>query len=115
MDMLFEARTFGDESDRIIKEFFNSIYDQKRFLWAMDLVVSKRGCTVNEEYCLFPDFIDADPSGHFEGVKFGGMFGETVISETKCREYIDLACERYIALCPGDGAKVAEMLAGRLI
>jgi hypothetical protein len=115
MDLLFGAREFTDESDRIVKEFFNSIYVQNRFLWAMELVVSKRGCSVNEEHCSFPDLLDADPSGHFEGVMFGGWFGGTIVTEARCRAYIDLTCRRYIELRPADAARVAEMLKGRLI
>lgn len=79
---MFVGKTFTGDSDRIVKSFFNSIYDQDRFLWALKLVVDKRRCVVND---------------------------------ASCTEYIDLACRRYVELCPGDAAKVADVLKDRLI
>ena len=73
---MFVGKTFTGDSDRIVKSFFNSIYDQDRFLWALKLVVDKRGCVVNDDYCLFPEPQSPDPSGHFEGVLFGSPAGE---------------------------------------
>ena len=112
---MFVGKTFTGDSDRIVKSFFNSIYDQESFLWALKLVVDKRGCVVNDDYCLFPEPQSPDPSGHFEGVLFGSPAGEVSISEASCTEYIDLACRRYVELCPGDAAKVADVLKDRLV
>lgn len=99
---LFGANAFADESDRVAMSFFNSVYAQGRFLWALKLIASKQGCVVNEDYCLFPDMSDADPSCHFEGVMFGGVGGEVIVSDVRCREYVAIACKRYVAQCPGD-------------
>jgi hypothetical protein len=44
------------------------------------------------------------------GAKSRGVSaGEVSISEASCTEYIDLACRRYVELCPGDAAKVADV------
>src|SRR3954468_12821852 len=110
---MFWPKDFRDDDDRIIKYFFNSIYDHNKFMYAMKLVVNKTGCVINEDYCLFPDFVDADPSGHFEGVMFGGMFEETTVSEEKCHRYVDLDCERYVEMHPGEADKMSDLLKGR--
>jgi len=109
---LFGANVFANESDRIAMSFFNSIYAQERFLWALKLIASKQGCVVNEDYCLFPDMSDPDPSSHFEGVKFGGLGGEVVVSEARCGEYVAMACKRYKAERPSDSRSVDEILKG---
>ena len=57
----------------------------------------------------------SDPSTHFEGILFGSPAGEVSISEASCTAYIDLARRRYVELCPGDAAKVADVLKDRLI
>ncbi|MEZ0192327.1 ribonuclease toxin immunity protein CdiI [Ralstonia solanacearum] len=112
---LFDAGGFCNDLDRIVKSFFNSIYDQGRFVWALKLLVKKQGCVINEDYCLFPDVEGADPSFHFEGVMFGGPDGEVIVSEEQYDEYLNLACERYIGLCPNDFRDVGEILKGKLV
>ena len=107
---LFGASAYVDESDRVAMGFFNSVYAQGRFLWALKLIASKQGCVVNEDYCLFPDMNDPDPSCHFEGVSFGGVGGEMIVSEAKCREYVNMACKRYVAQCPDDLDSVDAIL-----
>jgi hypothetical protein len=50
---MFSAKTFTDESDRAVQEFFNSIYDQEHFLWALKLVVDKRGARLTRITAFF--------------------------------------------------------------
>jgi hypothetical protein len=81
-------------------------------LWALPLIVTKKGCVANEAYCLFPDFVDADPAGHFEGVMFGVFNSEAIISDNECSRYIGEACELYLKLHINDKEKIAEILSG---
>lgn len=59
--------------------------------------------------CGYPD-----PSFHFEGMTFGGLGGETIISGA-CSEYVNMACEQCVRLCPDDSNSVGEILKERLI
>jgi hypothetical protein len=113
--LIFENTDATEDSDRPVIEFINSIYAQNKFLWALPLIVSKRGCVVNEDYCLFPDWTDPDPEFHFEGVMFGGVNGEAVIGEDSCSKYIDEACTRYLRLHPSDRVKISDILKKRLV
>ncbi|WP_255566853.1 MULTISPECIES: ribonuclease toxin immunity protein CdiI [Photorhabdus] len=58
---LFEKIDYNSDSEWVMKEFFNSIYSQGEFLWALPLVLKKDGCGVNETYCIFPNLDDPDP------------------------------------------------------
>ena len=93
---------FEGDPHWIVKEFFNSIYQQDRFLWALPLIVEKKGCGVNEEFCFFPDLKDPDPVYHFAGVTFGTMDDEVIISEEQCNAYLKEACDRYLEYNPED-------------
>ena len=112
---IFYNTNVSEDSERSVEEFMNSIYDQNRFLWALPLIVSKKGCVVNDDYCIFPDWTDPDPEFHFEGVMFGGVNGEAVISEHSCSKYINEACTRYLRLHPNDMREISNILKGRII
>ncbi|WP_217470668.1 ribonuclease toxin immunity protein CdiI [Photorhabdus akhurstii] len=108
---LFEKIDYDNDSKWIMKEFFNSIYSQGEFLWALPLVLKKDGCGVNETYCTFPNLDDPDPEYHFEGVMFGVWEGEIIVPESTCFEYVKLACEKYLQLHPEDTEQVKSLLA----
>lgn len=99
-----------DKSDWVIEEFFNSIYSQGEFLWALKLIIEKNGCGINETYCSFPDLNDPDPEYHFEGIMFGVWEGEIIVSEETGFKYISLACEKYLQLHPEDAENINELL-----
>lgn len=100
-----------DNSEWVMEEFFNSIYSQGEFLWALTLILEKSGCGVNETYCSFPDLEDPDPECHFEGIMFGVWEGEIIVPESVGFNYVKLACEKYLQLHPEDTARVNELLA----
>jgi hypothetical protein len=100
----------AQDSAWIVKEYFNAIYLQGRFLWALPLLIDKRGCVVNEVYCLFPDPSDPDPACHFEGVMFGIADDETIVTEEACSIYIKEACKNYLGLHPRDEGQIREIL-----
>lgn len=110
---LFSNVARSKDSDWIIKEFFNAIYSQDRFLWALPLLINKGGCVVNDDYCLFPDFSDNDPSSHFEGVMFGVGDDEIIVSDETYSVSVSEACKKYLELHPSDEPKVSEILGSK--
>jgi hypothetical protein len=107
---IFKSVDLNCDPHWIVKEFFNSIYRQGKFLWALPLIVEKKGCGLNEEFCFFPDLNDPDPVYHFSGVMFGTMGDEVIISDEQCNAYLQEACDRYLHENPDDHAVVTRML-----
>ncbi|MFA8329502.1 ribonuclease toxin immunity protein CdiI [Burkholderia ubonensis] len=107
---LFRSSMSDDGIHATIKDFFNAIYLQDRFLWALPLLLGRRGCAVNNVYCLFPD--SSDPASNFDGVIFGVGSGEIVATEKLFLAYINDACCSYLALHPQDKSKIDEILGG---
>lgn len=94
----------------IVKEFFNSIYAQGKFLWALPLIVEKKGCGINEDFCFFPDLSDHDPVYHFEGVMFGIMHDEIIITEKECNYYVQKACASFTEKHPSELSTISSIL-----
>jgi hypothetical protein len=109
-EKFFENVDYENNPHWVVKEFFNSIYQQGEFLWALPLIVGKRGCTVNEEFCFFPDLSDSDPVYHFQGVTFGTFGVEVVITDEQCGAYLREACERYVEKNPAARERIAAIL-----
>lgn len=108
---IFDTVDSRSDADWIVKEFFNSIYSQGRFLWALPLILEKKGCGVNEDYCFFPDLADPDPEYHFCGVKIGLMDDEVVITDEELSRFVRQACDSYTFLHPEHKQQVADILA----
>jgi len=96
----------------IVKEFFNSLQSQERFLWALRLIVDRRGCAVNYDYCFFSDLNDPDPEYHFSGVKIGVGDHEIQLTDEEFAEFLGRACERYMQLHPEEKDEVTSILRG---
>lgn len=109
-NQLFESIDFDNDPYWIVKEFFNSIYEQGRFLWALPLIFEKKGCAVNKEYCFFSDLNDSDPSSHFSGVMFGTFEDQVIVSSERCLVYLKIACDRYLEENPEDRSLVTSIL-----
>lgn len=109
-NQLFKNIDFKNDPHWVVKEFFNSIYHQDKFLWALPLLVEKKGCGVNEEFCFFPDLNDPDPVYHFTGVTFGTMDDEVIVSDDQCNTYLKEACDRYLEENPKDRDLVTHAL-----
>jgi len=107
--VLFDNIDSRHDNGWIVKSFFNSIYSQGKFLWALPSLVSKAGCGVNEDYCAFPDFLDPDPELHFFGVKIGVFRDEVIISDDEFERILDFACDRYCALHPEDAEQLTDI------
>ncbi|WP_227245190.1 ribonuclease toxin immunity protein CdiI [Paraburkholderia caribensis] len=115
MKLLFTASDFENDSDRIVKTVFNSIFNYGKFLWALELIVKRCGFLINEEYVSFPDITSPDPSDHFDGIIFGTFEEETKIDEARFRSYIELACERFARSAPAEVAAMQEILTKRVV
>jgi len=107
---LFEGIDYENDPEWVIKEFFNSIYSQHKFLWALPFILKRYGCCVNETACTFPDLDDPDPMCHFEGIMFSVYDGEIIVPESVGFNYVRLACERYINIHPDDQITVNDLL-----
>lgn len=107
--IIFEKIDLKNDPYWVVKEFFNSIYQQDRFLWALPLLLSRKGCVVNEEYCLFPDPGDQDPSSHFSGVICGSFNDEVNVSDEIFLMHLKDACDRYLRLHPNDADLIAQI------
>ena len=109
-NQLFKNIDFKNDPYWVVKEFFNSIYQQDKFLWALPLLVEKKGCGVNEEFCFFPDLNDPDPVYHFTGVTFGTIGDEVIVTDDQCSTYLMDACDRYLKDNPEDRDLVTHAL-----
>lgn len=107
---LFEGIDYENDPDWVIKEFFNSIYSQHKFLWALPFILKRYGCCVNKTDCTFPDLDDPDPMYPFEEIMFSVYAGEIIVPESVGFNYVRLACERYINIHPDDQITVNDLL-----
>ncbi|MBW9336847.1 ribonuclease toxin immunity protein CdiI [Herbaspirillum sp. RU 5E] len=109
---IFENINYKLDSDWIVKDFFNSLESRNRFLWALRLMVDRRGCAVNYDYCFFSDLSDPDPEYHFSGVKIGVGDNELQLTDEEFAEFLGRACERYMQLHPEEKDEVTSILQG---
>lgn len=107
---LFVKIDYEHDSEWVLKDFFNSLNLQGRFLYGVDNIIRKCGFVINETYCHYPDLQDVDPDFHFEGIMFGVWEGEIIVPESVGFKYTQLACERYLKLHPEDTEKVKSLL-----
>ncbi|WP_392558889.1 ribonuclease toxin immunity protein CdiI [Orbus mooreae] len=110
-EYLFEHIDYDNDPEWVIKDFFNSMNLQNKFLWMLPYLINKIGCGVNETYCNFPDWNDQDSECHFEGIMFGVWGGEIIVSEQIGFKYIRIACKKYLSLHPEDTEEINELLA----
>ena len=106
---IFEKVDSRTDPDWIVKEF-NSIYFQGRFLWALPLILERKGCGVNEDYCFFPDDSDPSPEYHFSGVKVGLMDSEKLLTEEDLSKFLHEACDKYVLLHPEDKSQLEGIM-----
>lgn len=109
-EYIFKKIDYDNDPEWVVKDYFNSMNLQGKFLWMLPYIINKTGCGVNETYCIFPDKNDPDPDSHFEGIMFGVWEGEIIVSEEVGFKYTRLACEKYLKLHPEDTEKVNSLL-----
>ncbi len=79
-------------------------------MWALPLILGRKGCGVNEDYCFFPDFTDPNPEYHFSGVKIGLMDDEVLITDEELSRFVRQACDKYVLLHPEHKQQLAEIV-----
>lgn len=113
---LFENPYDHFDLEGIIKNYFDLMYNEGRFLDAIENIVHKESYMLDGIYCIFPDMNSYDEDEHFEGVQFAVGYPPTdedtvTVSEETCYHYVRLACEKYLRLHPEDTDKINELLA----
>lgn len=111
---------FGQPYDRqdsywVIKAYFDRMYDDGRFVEAVEFLVKRWGFSTDGAYCDFPDVNSYFEEDHFEGVRFSSVYlleedVSVIVSDEVFREYLRLACDKYLKCHPGDTGKVTELL-----
>ncbi|GKX64737.1 hypothetical protein SOASR032_33060 [Pragia fontium] len=100
----------------IIKNYFDLMYNDGRFLNAIENIIQKESFVSDGVYCIFPDMNSYDENEHFDGVEFAIGYPPTeedtiIVSEETCYHYVKQACEKYLKLHPEDTDKINELLA----
>lgn len=111
---IFDKVDLKNDPYWVVKEFFNSIYQQDSFIWALPLLLSRKGCVINEEYCLFPNPDDPDPTCHFSGVLCGSMDDEVNVSDEIFQMHLREACDCYLRLHPNDKDLILKIQEGQV-
>jgi hypothetical protein len=109
-DQLFKNIDYASDNQWVVKEFFNSVFQQGDFLWVLPLISKKIGCTINDDFCFFSNLNDPDPTYNFSGVMFGIMDDELTISEDDFFKYLRVACDLYLMEKPSDRLEVERIL-----
>jgi hypothetical protein len=107
---LFNYINYENNPHWPVLAFFNSMYSQKNFIPALEYIANRISYVYDYDRCIFPDFEDGDPSGHFEGVEFSIMNDRVVISDTEFLDYIGKACQAYIAENPMHRQEIEAIL-----
>jgi hypothetical protein len=105
-DVLFKLSNVQNDPEWIIKEFFNSAYSQGEFISTVSAISKGRSCIINEDYCIFPEPESSDPEMQFDGVKFGIMDDQVLVTQDAFRTYLRTACGRFIQLHPEERDKL---------
>ncbi|WP_380184864.1 ribonuclease toxin immunity protein CdiI [Kalamiella sp. sgz302252] len=112
---LFNQKDIDEGLNLVIISYFERLYDENKFLEAIELLSKKWTLNVDGAYCNFPDMNSYDESEHFEGVEFAIGYppekdDTVIVSEDICYQYVRLACEKYLRLHPEDTGKVEELM-----
>ncbi|WP_342755390.1 ribonuclease toxin immunity protein CdiI [Pantoea sp. MBD-2R] len=113
---LFNQQDENAGLNTIVMSYFDRIYEDNKFLEAIELLSRKWTLNVDGAYCNFPDMNSYDEEDHFEGVQFAIGYPSSeddtvIVSEEICYQYIRLACSKYLHLHQEDTDKVNELLA----
>jgi len=113
---LFNQQDVDDGLNIVIVSYFDRMYEDGKFLDAIELLSRRWTLNVDGAYCNFPNMNSYDESEHFEGVEFATGYppteeGTVIVSEEVCYQYVHLACEKYLKLHPEDTGEVKKTLA----
>lgn len=110
-EYIFKDTDYDNDPDWVVKDYFNSMNLQGKFMWMLPYLMNKIGCGVNETYCSFPDFEGSDPECHFNGIMFGVWNADIIVPECVGFKYTRQACDKYVELHPEDAEKINALLA----
>lgn len=110
MKCLFEKIDKDCDPHWLVKEVFNAFCHQGHFIYAIECMIEKCGITDEHDYCWFPQMDKPNPDFHFEGIKFGNIDDEIVISEQDFVEHVMEACRQFVKLHPKHHQQVKELL-----
>ena len=99
-----------DTPDWVVKEFFNTAYQQNIFLDILENMVQRLGYGINDQSCFFSHPESLDPSDHYIGVRFRAFNDVLVVTEREYERYLFEACQSYIAQNENDRKIVEELL-----
>ena len=105
MKHLFELPYNHFDIEGTVKSYFDLMYNEGRFIDAIENIINKDSYMLDGIYCIFPDMNSCDEAEHFEGVQFSIGYPSTIentvtVSEKKCYTYVQLACEKYLKRHP---------------
>lgn len=94
-----------DKPNRVIKEYFSTLYKSKVFLESIyNVLVNYESAAVEGCYWYYPDLSSRYPDDNFEGVCFEIGFNypdmKVYVSEQVSFDYAKKACERFSKLHP---------------
>jgi len=98
------------DNDRLfpVQAFLNVIPDEY-FIRTLKNLVEGIGATYNDVGCCFPG--DLDPGDEtFEGINFGVLNEEVVISRREFFGYLQKAAQEYIKMYPSDSEETLRLL-----
>lgn len=113
---LFNSSDIQAGLNVIITSYFDRMYEDNKFIRAIELLSKRWTLNTDGSYCNFPDMNSFYEEEHFEGVEFAMGYPPTeeetvIVSEKICYDYVRLACERYIKLHPEDADIINKLLA----
>ena len=109
-DVPFPIPDWRSDPQWQVKSFFNYICEQGALVTVLEAITQRLGYAYNEEYCVFPDLDDPDPSLHFVGVTFGVSDEEVNITEGEFRRYVQRAALFWIERNQADADAIRRML-----
>lgn len=112
---LFELSDVNAGLNLIVMSYFDRMYEDGKFMKAMDLLSKKWTLNTDGAYCHFPDMDSFDVEDHFEGVEIAIGYPPTeedtvIVDENTFYHYVRLACERYLKLHPEDKEMIDSLL-----
>jgi len=101
----------------IVKGYFDVMYNNGRFIDAIEHISRKVGFSTDGAYCHFPDMNSYYEENHFTGIMF--IYGyldsdEVIVGDETGYYFIKQACELYLKHHQADKVKIGEILSNVL-
>ncbi|MCT9978150.1 ribonuclease toxin immunity protein CdiI [Acinetobacter sp. I-MWF] len=105
MKHLFDLPYDHFNTEGTVKSYFDLMYNEGRFLDAIENIIDRESYMLDGIYCFFPDMNSSEEEEHFEGVQFAIGYppsseNTVTVSEEICCKFVRLACEKFLNLHP---------------